>query len=381
MQPGAYNAVRVGDDVQPVSVTITAGQVEPLLLGVDSGHLIAGGVYAGNNDFNLGLGELGGVFVGMPGFDLVDQSGHAFNLSSVAGKDVVVAAFHTTCHETCPLYTALYLQLAKRIPSSAMLVEVTTDPTTDTPAALGDYAKGIGASWTFATGSTEHVAAFWKTFAVDLASGDTHTSTLALIDRHGYVRLVHRGVPSIGNDIPASLITGLSAQGLHELASGGDGWGAPDVLQELLTIAGPEQAAATGTGAKAPSFSLAATDGARLTLADLNGKPAVINFWATYCPPCKTEMPLLQRVSAQYGVRLVLINEGDGGQAARSFLSGIGIHQGALLDSDLSVGRAYGVSALPVTVFIKGDGTIVGRQIGQLDERVAAAQLSNLTTQ
>jgi hypothetical protein len=45
------------------------------------------------------------------------------------------------------------------------------------------------------------------------------------------------------------------------------------------------------------------------------------------------------------------------------------------------VGRAYGVSALPVTVFIKGDGTIVGRQIGQLDERVAAAQLSNLTTQ
>jgi thiol-disulfide isomerase/thioredoxin len=195
------------------------------------------------------------------------------------------------------------------------------------------------------------------------------------------VRLVHRGVPSIGNDIPASLITGLSAQGLHELASGGDGWGAPDVLQELLTIAGPEQAAATGTGAKAPSFSLTATDGARLTLADLNGKPAVINFWATYCPPCKTEMPLLQRISAQYGVRLVLINEGDGGQAARSFLSGIGLHQGALLDSDLSVGRAYGVSALPVTVFIKGDGTIVGRQIGQLDERVAAAQLSNLTTQ
>jgi thiol-disulfide isomerase/thioredoxin len=108
----------------------------------------------------------------------------------------------------------------------------------------------------------------------------------------------------------------------------------------------------------------------------------VINFWATYCPPCKTEMPILQRgVGAQPGVRLVLINEGDSAQAARAFLGDAGIHQAALLDSNLVVGRSYGVFALPVTVFIRADGTISGRQIGQLDERVLAAQLSNLTTQ
>jgi cytochrome oxidase Cu insertion factor (SCO1/SenC/PrrC family) len=377
---GTYTAIRLGNDVENVTLTITAKKVQPLLIGVDSGRLIPGAAYAGNNEVNLGLGELGGKFVPMSKFDLMDQSGHPVSLSTIGGKDVVIAAFHTSCHETCPLYTALFMQLAKRVPATTMLLEVTTDPTTDTPAVLTDYAKSVDAHWTFATGTSDQLAAFWKPFGVELSNGDSHTSTLALLDRHGYVRLIHRGVPNIGNNIPPSLVTSLSAQGLQRLAAGGDGWGAPEVLQELLTIAGPQAPSASAAG-KAPSFTLTTTDGTKLSLADLAGKPVVINFWATYCPPCKTEMPLLQQgVAAKPGVRLVLINEGDGGQAARAFLTGVGIRQGTLLDSDLSVGKTYGVSALPVTVFVKADGTISSRQIGQLDERVLAAQLSNLTT-
>jgi thiol-disulfide isomerase/thioredoxin len=245
---------------------------------------------------------------------------------------------------------------------------------------LSDYAKSVDANWTFATGTPDQLASFWKPFGVELSNGDSHTSSLALLDRHGYVRLIHRGVPNIGSSIPPSLVTSLNAQGLQKLASGGDGWGTPEVLRELLTIAGP-QAPSMGAAGKAPSFTLTTTDGTKLSLAELAGKPVVINFWATYCPPCKTEMPLLQQgVAAKPGVRLVLVNEGDGAQAARAFLTGLGIRQGTLLDSDLSVGKAYGVSALPVTVFVKSDGTISSRQIGQLDERVLAAQLSNLTT-
>jgi cytochrome oxidase Cu insertion factor (SCO1/SenC/PrrC family) len=381
IQAGTYNAVRLGADIENGTVTITPGQVEPLLIGIDSGHLIPGGVYAGNNEVNLGLGELSGKFVPMPKFDLVDQTGLAVNLSSIGGKDVVIAAFHTTCHETCPLYTALFMQLSKRLPSSAMLLEVTTDPGTDTPFVMKDYATQIGANWTFATGTSDQLAAFWKPFGVELSNGDTHTSTLALLDRHGYVRLIHRGVPKVGNDISPSLVTSLNAQGLKNLASGGDGWGTAQVLQELLVIAGPEQPAASA-GGRAPAFTLATTDGGKLSLADLAGKPTVINFWATYCPPCKAEMPLLQQgVGAQPGVRLVLINEGDGAQAARAFLTAAGIRQPSLLDADLAAGKAYGVTALPVTVFVKPDGTIVARHIGQLDERVLAAELSILTSQ
>jgi cytochrome oxidase Cu insertion factor (SCO1/SenC/PrrC family) len=378
---GTYDGVRVGDVVEPVTVVVTAGQVEPLLLGVEAGKLIPGAAYAGNDDVNLGLGELAGKFVAMPAFSLTDQSGRPFSLESVAGKDVVIAAFHTTCHETCPLYTALFLQLARQKPSSVLLVEVTTDPGTDTPAVLEAYAKAVGAAWTFATGTPEQVSAFWKPFGVQLASGDTHTSTLALLDRHGYIRLVYRGVPKVGHDIPPSLVSTLSAQGLSELASGGDGWGAPDVLQALGTITRGEPSPAAA-GGKATSFALAATDGSTQRFDVPSGKPAVINFWGTYCPPCRAELPALMRALAAYpGIALVLVDEADGAAQARDFLSGAGVGRPSLLDPDLAVGRAYGVSALPTTIFVRSDGTIDRRQVGQLDDRVLAAELSILASQ
>jgi cytochrome oxidase Cu insertion factor (SCO1/SenC/PrrC family) len=377
---GSYDAVGLGGAIQHVSLTITAGQVEPLLLGIDSGHLIAGAVYAGNDDVNLGLGEISGRFAALPPFTLVDQRGQTIDNASISGRDVVVAAFHTSCHETCPLYTALFLQLAKHLPPNSMLLEVTTDPGVDTPPTLASYARQAGAGWTFGTGTPEQVGSFWKPFDVQLASGDSHTSTLVLIDRHGFIRLVYRGVPKVGSDIPGQLVTALSSRGLFELGSGGDGWGSPDVLQALAAIGGPEQTGQPAGGAAA-AFRLLASDGTSLSLGELKGQPLVINFWAGYCPPCKAEMPLLDRsVGPQSGARLVLVNEGDSGASTRSFLDGLGIHRAALLDSDLSVGHSYGVFMLPMTVFVRADGTIDRRQVGQVDQAVLDTELSNLTS-
>jgi hypothetical protein len=90
-------------------------------------------------------------------------------------------------------------------------------------------------------------------------------------------------------------------------------------------------------------------------------------------------MPLLQRLVGQRSdMQLVLVDEGDGIQAARSFLSSLGLREAALLDSDLAVGHEYGAIALPTTVFVRSDGTIAARHIGQLDEGVLAAQLTTL---
>jgi cytochrome oxidase Cu insertion factor (SCO1/SenC/PrrC family) len=376
---GSYSGVRFGVDEQPVGIVVVAGQVEPLLLGIEAGHLIRGAAYAGNDQVNLGLGELSGKFVPMAPFALFDQSGNAFDNQAIAGKDVVIAAFHTTCHQTCPLYTALFAQLEKqKLPPNVVLAEVTTNPATDLPWVLAGYAKSIGAQWTFASGTVDALTAFWKPFGVELATGDSHVSTLALLDRHGYIRLVYRGVPNVGHDIAPALVTSLGAEGLRELASGGDGWGTPQVLQSLITISGPDVVAASG-GGSAPAFSLLDTDGRRVTLAGLLGKPLVINFWATYCPPCRAEMPMLQsRVGARPSVQLVLVDEGDSAESVRIFLTSLGMHQAALLDSDLGVGRAYGAIAFPTTVFVRADGSIAARQIGQLDERVLLAELSNL---
>jgi cytochrome oxidase Cu insertion factor (SCO1/SenC/PrrC family) len=380
MRAGSYDQVRAGAVTERVLLTITAGQVAPLLLGIDGDKLAIGAVYAGNDDVNLGLGELSGKFVPLPAFELFDQHGQPVNLATIQGKDVVIGAFHTNCHETCPLYTALFLQLAKHLPPGVMLLEVTTD-TADTPSVLEKYAQQVGASWTFGTGTDAGIAGFWRLFGVEISSGDVHTSTLALVDRHGYVRLVYRGVPKVGHDIPPDLVTSLSARGLAELGSGGDGWSEADVLDAVTTITGSETRVKSGGGKAAP-FTLTSTDGSLVTLSDLSGKPLVINFWATYCPPCKAEMPMLeQQVGAQPGVRLVLVNEGESRTAARAFLDDLGIKQAALLDSDTSVLRSYGLFALPTTIFVRADGTIDRRYVGQLDAAVLQAELSAVSTQ
>lgn len=377
---GSYDGVSLGPASTAANVTVTAGQVEPILIGLDAGRMVQGAVYAGNDQVNLGLGELSGKFVAMPPFSLTDQDGGAFDSRFIPGHDLVIAAFNTTCHETCPLYTALFFQLQRHLPAGVSLVEVTTDPANDTPQALHTYAQSIGAGWTFATGTQDQLSAFWKPFGVSLASGDVHISTLALVDRHGYVRLVYRGVPDVGHDVPPDLVTSLSAAGLSQLASGGDGWGSADVLSALLTITGPEVPVASAGGA-APAFDLASTAGSKVSLSSLAGRPLVINFWASYCPPCRAEMPMLQRlVGGQPSVRLVLVDEGDGRDTATRFLAEVGITQPTLLDSDLSAGRRYGAIALPTTVFVRADGTIAGRQVGQLSESVLAAELSTLGT-
>ena len=88
---------------------------------------------------------------------------------------------------------------------------------------------------------------------------------------------------------------------------------------------------------------------------------------------------MLQRVmGAQSSAQLVLVNEGDNRQAATDFLRALGVTSSSLLDSDLSVGHAYGAIALPTTVFVAVDGTVASRQVGQLDERVLDAELATL---
>ena len=205
-------------------------------------------------------------------------------------------------------------------PRGVALVEVTTDPGTDTPAVLARYAQSIGAGWTFATGSPDALTAFWKPFGVELATGDSHVSTLALVDRHGYVRLVYRGVPDVGNDMPPAAGDAARApKGLHELASGGDGWGAPDVLQALLDDHRPGAGRARrAAGARRRSRSTG-TDGASVSLGRPRGQAARHQLLGHYCPPCKAEMPLLQRrVARRAAAQLVLDQRGRQQPGARA---------------------------------------------------------------
>jgi cytochrome oxidase Cu insertion factor (SCO1/SenC/PrrC family) len=324
---------------------------------------------------NLGLHELAGRLTALYDFNLVDQDGHAFDRTALLGRDTVIAAFHTTCHETCPLYTGLLFQLEKVAPD-VRLIEVTTDPAVDTPAVLAAYRTAIGAGWTFATGQVDDVTSFWAPLGVSLATGDTHTSALALVDRYGFIRAAFSGAPDVGGSLPAPLLRQLDGPGRQLLAGRGQGWGAPQVLDSLRTLA---SAGGTTLGNPAPAFALPALDGSRLSLEEYRGQPVIVNFWWSGCPPCRQEVPLLQQYADGHpGVRLVLVDPVDGADGARAFVASLRVHAPVLLDDGGRAAAAYGVAYYPTSFFVRPDGAIASRYVGALASDVLAAHMSNL---
>jgi cytochrome c biogenesis protein CcmG, thiol:disulfide interchange protein DsbE len=374
LAPGQY-PVRVAGVPLRMTLSVQPDEVQPVLLAVRDGHVVPGGVYAGVQDVNLGLQELSGRLRPLFDFHLVDQDGRALDRNGLLGRDTVIAAFHTTCHESCPLYTGLLFQLGRSAPG-VRLVEVTTDPVTDTPAVLAAYRSSIGADWTFATGQADDVTEFWAPFGVAPATGDTHQSALALVDRYGFIRAAFTGVPDVGGRLPAALDQQLDAAGRALLAGHGEGWGAPQVVDSLRTLAAAGQ---TSLGEQAPAFSLPSLDGARVAMEEFHDRPVILNFWWSGCPPCRDEMPLLQRYADGHpSVALVLVDPVDGVDGARAFAASLRVRAPVLLDGDGRVAAAYGVAAYPTTFFVRPDGTIASRYPGALSQELLDAHMSNL---
>jgi cytochrome c biogenesis protein CcmG/thiol:disulfide interchange protein DsbE len=375
LDAGSYS-LQVGGVALPEPLSVRSNQVEPVLLAVSDGRVGAGGVYSGAQNVNLGLSELGGQLTQLPAFELTDHDGNRLTASSLLGRDTVIAAFHTTCRETCPLYTGLLFQLRKSAPG-VKLLEVTTDPHTDGPPTLAAYRARLGADWTFATGTPDQITEFWAPFGVSLATGDSHTSALALVDSHGFVRAAFTGVPDVGGQLPGALQEQLDPAGRQLLAGHGEGWGAPAVLESLRTL--NRAASSQPSGGQAPAFSLRTLDGRQMALEELRGRPVIVNFWYAGCPPCQQEMPLLQRAAAQHPeVTVLLLDYRDNPDTARAFLAARGIKGTVLLDQDGQVAAGYRVAGFPTTVFIRSDGTEQSRHPGPLTADVLSINMSNL---
>ena len=121
-------------------------------------------------------------------------------------------------------------------------------------------------------------------------------------------------------------------------------------------------------GNLAPDFELPALDGKNLKLSDLRGKAVLLNFWATYCEPCKREMPWfveLQREYGPQGFQVVGVAMDDAGtDEIAKFTKEMGVNYPILIGKE-SVGESYGgVGVLPTTFFLNRDGKLIFREFG-----------------
>jgi cytochrome c biogenesis protein CcmG, thiol:disulfide interchange protein DsbE len=119
--------------------------------------------------------------------------------------------------------------------------------------------------------------------------------------------------------------------------------------------------ASTRVGAPAPAFTLAAPEGRQISLAGLKGKAVVLNFWASWCPPCRAEMGALDQAQRDYadrGVVVLGVNQMEAEAVATAFMREQSLTFPIALDADGAVSQQYRASALPTTYFIDGDGVI-----------------------
>src|SRR3972149_8484263 len=126
-------------------------------------------------------------------------------------------------------------------------------------------------------------------------------------------------------------------------------------------------------GSYAPKFALTDLSKKTINLDDYKGKKVILNFWATWCPPCVNEMPLLQEVYNNRkgeGIEVIGINYNESYDRVKKFISEKGVEFTILIDSDLKVSMDYGVIGLPVTFFIDREGKIKEKFKGELNKKL-----------
>ncbi len=156
------------------------------------------------------------------------------------------------------------------------------------------------------------------------------------------------------------------------------------LLGAIVFLSGPGQAPGIPRnlpptiGSPVADFELPGLNGDVQRLSNLKNKPVVVNFWATWCPPCKEEMPLLNQMAQEYSGNLVVlgINYAENEAVVREFISTGNITFPILLDETGQVANLYFVRNYPTTFFIDADGMLRAQHIGLLSEDLLARYLA-----
>ena len=129
----------------------------------------------------------------------------------------------------------------------------------------------------------------------------------------------------------------------------------------LSAFAATSLASSGLTGQPAPDFALKSSTGENMRLSEYRGDVVMINFWATWCGPCRQEMPLLDELYNRYervGFNLLGVNIDDDSNKAMDMIHELGVNFPVLFDARKEVSKMYDVDAMPVTVLVDREGTV-----------------------
>lgn len=137
-------------------------------------------------------------------------------------------------------------------------------------------------------------------------------------------------------------------------------------------------------GNTAPDFELTTLDGKKVKLSDYQGKKVIVNFWATWCPPCKAEMPHMQNYYEDFAeeenVEILAVNltSGDSEEKVNDFVRDFGLTFPIPMDTEGVVGQTYEAITIPTSYMIDTKGRIQNKIVGPMDEQMIKDFVSNL---
>ncbi len=129
-----------------------------------------------------------------------------------------------------------------------------------------------------------------------------------------------------------------------------------------------------------PAWELPTPDGSLASLAGFAGKPVVLNLWASWCPPCRREMPVLQRMQAERpDIHFIFLNQGESAKTVSEYMAAQGLQLGnVLLDPQTQAGTYFGHRALPTTLFFDRHGRLAATRLGEVSYATLLQHLNAL---
>lgn len=130
-----------------------------------------------------------------------------------------------------------------------------------------------------------------------------------------------------------------------------------------------------------PALTLATVEGGQADLASFAGKPAVVNLWATWCPPCRREMPVFEAAQQRHpGIHFVFLNQGESAAHVRQWLDRQGLTlANVLIDPSRQASQEFRQRGYPTTLFFRADGSLDSVRIGELSAATLGARLDGLS--